>query len=91
MRQFVPWALSLAVLAIASSVCSTTQHLQEAGGPLSGLSGRTAKPAATPAQLASYQPKAVQPPPGGYQAELASTSRSAASKRFQLPKCFSSG
>ncbi len=88
MRQIFLWALP-AVMLVAGLGCSATQ---KQSGLLSGLSQRTDKRApATPSQLAAERPNAVQPPSGGYRAQLASHARSAPDKRFQLPKCFASG
>lgn len=94
MRQYFLWAFPVVALVVASSGCSATQ---KQSGLFGALSARGTTPArsssgpTTPAQLASAQPSAVQPPSGGYEAQLASTSRSAPSKRFQVPKCLSSG
>ncbi len=87
MRQFYCWVFA-ALAIIAHSGCSTTQQQQS---PFGAFSGRNAPAAATPAQLAGYHPEAVQPPQGGYQAQLASASRSGRSaSRFWFPKCTTS-
>ncbi len=89
MRQLFRWFLPVLAIVVAASGCSTTQHRQS---PMGALSGRNVNPAATThAQLAGYLPGAVQPPAGGYQAGLASASRSGpAARRFQIPKCMTS-
>ncbi len=77
------WQLSLRPLVVPR---------RNKNGNIDALSGSNTPARATPpAQLASYRPDAVQPPPGDYQATPVSASRSApAAKRFQLPKCLTS-
>lgn len=88
MRQYFRRALSLVAIMIAASGCSMTQPKS----PFGALSGRNPSPAAaTPAQLATHQPSAVQPPAGGYQASFASARSGPASMRFRVPKCATSG
>jgi len=89
MRQFVRWALPLAAIVVATSGCTTAQKQMNPFGAFSARN--TDSSTSTPAQLASHQPDAVQPPAGGYQAQFASATRNAPQRRYQAPKCASFG